>query len=221
MTDGWESYTFHSKCDFKGPTVTFIRVGNYIFGGYAGVSWQRHALGFYHEQSRPDRDNYVTIYTQNIMQGMAYNFNKYGRNTIDSLGTPYDYTSVMHYDAYAFSANGRPTILPNKQGVKIGQRDGISGMDTKQMNLLYKCNGGSTGGNQGCQDDHKHCEYWASLDECKKNPDYMLKNCRKSCKICSECKDTDKNCEYWASRGECKKNPSWMLNNCKKSCQNC
>jgi len=180
-----------------------------------------HALGFYHEQSRPDRDNYVTIYTQNIMQGMAYNFNKYGRNTIDSLGTPYDYTSVMHYDAYAFSANGRPTILPNKQGVKIGQRDGISGMDAKQMNLLYKCNGGSTGGNQGCQDDHKHCEYWASLDECKKNPDYMLKNCRKSCKICSECKDTDKNCEYWASRGECKKNPSWMLNNCKKSCQNC
>ena len=37
----------------------------------------------------------------------------------------------------------------------------------------------------GCQDDHKNCEYWASLDECKKNPDYMLKNCRKSCNICS------------------------------------
>lgn len=51
------------------------------------------------------------------MVGMAYNFNRYGRNTIDSLGTPYDYGSVMHYDAYAFSANGRPTILPNKQGV--------------------------------------------------------------------------------------------------------
>lgn len=48
---------------------------------------------------------------------MAYNFNKYGRDTIDSLGTPYDYASVMHYDSYAFSANRRPTILPNKQGV--------------------------------------------------------------------------------------------------------
>lgn len=52
-----------------------------------------------------------------ISWGMAYNFNKYGRNTIDSLGTPYDYGSVMHYDSYAFSFNGRPTILPNKQGV--------------------------------------------------------------------------------------------------------
>ena len=51
------------------------------------------------------------------MIGMAYNFNKYGRNTIDSLGTPYDYGSVMHYDSYAFSANRRPIILANKQGV--------------------------------------------------------------------------------------------------------
>ena len=69
------------------------------------------------------RDNLFVLLCKNsynlysVSLGMAYNFNKYGRTTIDSLGTPYDYTSVMHYDAYAFSANGRPTILPNKQGV--------------------------------------------------------------------------------------------------------
>jgi len=31
--------TFHSKCDGKGPSVTIIRVGKYIFGGYASQLW--------------------------------------------------------------------------------------------------------------------------------------------------------------------------------------
>ncbi|XP_073251063.1 uncharacterized protein [Porites lutea] len=37
--DGWAASTFHSRCDSKGPTVTIIRVGRYIFGGYTSVSW--------------------------------------------------------------------------------------------------------------------------------------------------------------------------------------
>ena len=37
--DGWEGSTFHSQCDGKGPTVTIIRVGRYIFGGYSSKSW--------------------------------------------------------------------------------------------------------------------------------------------------------------------------------------
>ncbi|CAB4029528.1 Hypothetical predicted protein [Paramuricea clavata] len=37
--DGWSSHTFHSKCDNKGATVTIIRVGSYIFGGYSDASW--------------------------------------------------------------------------------------------------------------------------------------------------------------------------------------
>ena len=48
---------------------------------------------------------------------MEFNFNKYGRSKIDSLGTPYDYGSVMHYDSKAFSRNGRPTIVAREPGV--------------------------------------------------------------------------------------------------------
>ena len=37
---GWGSQTFHSYCDDKGPTVTIVGVGSYIFGGYTDQSWR-------------------------------------------------------------------------------------------------------------------------------------------------------------------------------------
>ena len=37
--NGWYSSNFHSCCDNKGPTVTVIRSGNNIFGGYTEQSW--------------------------------------------------------------------------------------------------------------------------------------------------------------------------------------
>ena len=65
-------------------------------------------LGFWHEQSRADRDDNVEILWNNIMGDMSYNFMKYNLNQINHLGAPYDTCSVMHYGAFAFSkvANG-------------------------------------------------------------------------------------------------------------------
>ena len=37
--DGWNSSNFHSLCDNKGPTVTVVKSGNYIFGGYTEQAW--------------------------------------------------------------------------------------------------------------------------------------------------------------------------------------
>ena len=37
--DGFASETFHSKCDNKGPTVTVVKSGGYIFGGFTEISW--------------------------------------------------------------------------------------------------------------------------------------------------------------------------------------
>ena len=38
--DGWGASNFHSCCDNKGPTLTVIKSGNYIFGGYTEHEWK-------------------------------------------------------------------------------------------------------------------------------------------------------------------------------------
>jgi hypothetical protein len=53
-----------------------------------------------------------------INTDMRYNFDKYPRSTIDSLNTPYDYGSIMHYGPTAFG-QGRTTIVPKNKGVFI------------------------------------------------------------------------------------------------------
>ncbi|XP_023819897.2 meprin A subunit beta-like [Oryzias latipes] len=70
-----------------------------------------HALGFYHEQSRYDRDDYVTIVRENILQDKEHNFNKVGSNVSTTHGTPYDYWSVMHYSKEAFTNGNGSTII--------------------------------------------------------------------------------------------------------------
>jgi len=98
-----------------------------------------HALGFFHEQSRPDRDSYVRIRSENIQAGMENNFNKYTNSFVDTQNTPYDYGSVMHYERDAFSLNNLPTIEPIQSGAQIGQRVGMSPIDIEEVRLFYNC----------------------------------------------------------------------------------
>uniref|UniRef100_A0A183EXK9 Metalloendopeptidase n=1 Tax=Gongylonema pulchrum TaxID=637853 RepID=A0A183EXK9_9BILA len=56
-----------------------------------------HALGFWHEQSRPDRDNYVTVRWENIDRDSKGQFLKELPTDVDNGGVPYDYGSIMHY----------------------------------------------------------------------------------------------------------------------------
>lgn len=111
--------------------------GGCVYGGVVQHELL-HALGFNHEQTRSDRDNYVRINWQNIIQQSAYNFQKQDTN---NLNTPYDYSSIMHYGRYAFAvASGRETITPiPNPNVQIGQRQGMSSWDIRRINLLYRC----------------------------------------------------------------------------------
>ncbi|CAL8395628.1 unnamed protein product [Boreogadus saida] len=96
-----------------------------------------HALGFNHEQTRSDRDQYVKINWQNINPSTVYNFQR--KNT-NNLNSPYDYTSIMHYGRTAFSINGRDSITPiPNSSVQIGQRKGMTRNDFLRINRLYRC----------------------------------------------------------------------------------
>ncbi|EDW89734.1 seminal metalloprotease 1 [Drosophila yakuba] len=100
-----------------------------------------HALGFYHQQSTWNRDDYVRIAEENITAGTEGNFNKYDNETVEDYGEPYDYSSVLHYTAYAFSKNGEMTIVPLQEGAEelMGQRLQMTQSDINKLNVMYKC----------------------------------------------------------------------------------
>ncbi|KFM80684.1 Astacin-like metalloprotease toxin, partial [Stegodyphus mimosarum] len=64
-----------------------------------------HALGFYHEQNRSDRDDYINVYVENIQSGLEYNFAKLSPSQ-NLLLSPFDYGSIMIYGNTAFSKDG-------------------------------------------------------------------------------------------------------------------
>uniref|UniRef100_A0A3Q2P532 Metalloendopeptidase n=1 Tax=Fundulus heteroclitus TaxID=8078 RepID=A0A3Q2P532_FUNHE len=101
-----------------------------------------HALGFYHEQSRYDRDDYVKIVSANLLPGKEQILDfLFSSDESTVHGTQYDYISVLHYGKNALTNGNGSTIItidPKFQDV-IGQRLEMSPTDAKELNLLYNC----------------------------------------------------------------------------------
>jgi len=126
-----------------------------------------HSLGFWHEQSSPVRDSYVTINFGNVCgssstPGNACNANvcqgcsDNGGNFISCAFNfnitsgaiyygPYDFDSFMHYGRTAFSCNGSDTITckPAYSSFQntIGQRDHFSYFDAITARGIYRFQG--------------------------------------------------------------------------------
>jgi hypothetical protein len=94
-----------------------------------------HTVGLWHEQSREDRDSFVTVTWAKIQSGFESNFNQHIADG-DDVGA-YDYGSIMHYPRDAFSTDGTDTITPtNPASAAIGQRTALSPGDIAAANAM-------------------------------------------------------------------------------------
>lgn len=86
-----------------------------------------HAIGFWHTQSRLDRDRHVRVRYENIERSAWGQYDSRLSDGVD-LG-PYDYTSVMHYTDRGFAQKPGPTMQSVPLGIPLGVRSGLTAAD--------------------------------------------------------------------------------------------
>ena len=98
-----------------------------------------HAIGFYHEHQRPDRDQHITVKLGNVRPDARDQFDKDAPGTTNLLGYGYDYASIMHYNDDTFSDNGEDTIVAKNPSIPFGDAQELSPLDIAKTNRLYNC----------------------------------------------------------------------------------
>ncbi len=94
-----------------------------------------HATGFWHEQSRPDRNSYVTVNFNNMVN-TAFQDSTIQYDDMQAL-TLYDWSSVMHYFPLNFSKNGAPVLESIPAGMTLSNTVGYSSGDIDAIRRLY------------------------------------------------------------------------------------
>jgi len=184
-------------------------------------------LGFMSEQNRPDRDKYVKVIEENIIEDYRYLFEK-KLNEEYKTTFKYDTKSIMHANAYLYTKNGNPTIIDKRTGKSVvTQNKSLSNTDVKKINKLYNCEESRN----VCFDENRNCPYWAKTNKCKRNQKYMERVCCFSCgynnitissvtkKHKTKCSDKSSHCRIWAKQGLCNENYKYFMQ--KTCCISC
>jgi hypothetical protein len=174
-----------------------------------------HVVGFYHEQNRMDRDDWVNLYWDNI--GWFKDAFDKVKGT-DDYGVPYDYESIMHYPWNAFSSNGQDTMSPKRPTNGKVPYIELSKDDALQTSRMYNCpkilkqreqsrtrrHIGEMKNSESLdefENKNTNCDAWAREGKCSTNH-YVMENCKQACgsprSKRTVCKNTSPWCDDWA-----------------------
>jgi hypothetical protein len=155
------NFTGHTKAGnntslvgFKKNVRTDINITTFWWGDeWMPVHELGHALGFFHEHARWDRDRLVTVHYENIKPGRAADYDWIPQTNWLVRSTAYDFHSIMHYRVCWASNCGEPPCrdadgsspcavispLDKKFDAVIGQwgDNGISATDAEKARLVY------------------------------------------------------------------------------------
>ena len=103
-----------------------------------------HALGYWHEQQRPDREEHIQIHRERCYltdKQFDVNFGSIGSKWNRNLDNEYDLHSIMHYSPQSCKKiNGKPVIThPNGTEFEWQEPTGLSKLDIEGINKAYPC----------------------------------------------------------------------------------
>jgi hypothetical protein len=95
-----------------------------------------HVTGVWHEQSRDDASQYVTINENSVIKGSIGDFEPSVENDQQNL-TLYDFASVMQYPPFSFARNAGPALDSIPPGMPLSNLVGYSAADVEGIMRLY------------------------------------------------------------------------------------
>lgn len=122
-----------SSCDHLGMESGSKKIEISTSQGTVSIAHEiLHSLGFFHEQCRPDRNDYIIVHMDQITQQLKYQYNIFPSS--QGLG-PFDFYSIMLYPptSYMTKLDGT-TWTAQRSHLSEGDKEGLGAMYGAKIN---------------------------------------------------------------------------------------